>query len=53
MKSKSYTFRRVEKITLWDAFVDYLDNNYFPGASEVLDKKIIAFEYESFKLCYS
>jgi len=37
----------------WDAFVDYLETTYFPGASELLDSKLIAFEYEAFKSCYS
>lgn len=41
-----------EKTTLWDAFVNYLDSAYFPGASEMLDTKLIAFEYEAFKNCY-
>jgi hypothetical protein len=53
MKSKSYKNRREEKNNLWDAFIDYLENTYFPGASEVLDKQTIAFEYESFKACYA
>lgn len=38
---------------LWDAFVVYLDANYFPGAAETLDIKTIAFEYEQFKSCYA
>jgi hypothetical protein len=52
MKSKSYK-NRDEKQNLWEAFVDYLENNYFPGASELLDTKTIAFEYEAFKSCYA
>jgi len=42
-----------EQTNLWDAFVNYLDTNYFPGASETLDTKTIAFEYEAFKSCYA
>ena len=53
MKSKSYKNSREEKNNLWDAFIDYLENTYFPGASEVLDKQTIAFEYEAFKNCYA
>ena len=56
MKSKSYKNSREEqntKTNLWDAFVNYLDNIYFPGASEVLDTQTIAFEYEAFKSCYA
>ena len=51
MKSKSYTNSNEfnEKTSLWDAFTNYLDTIYFPGASELLDAKLIAFEYESFK----
>ena len=53
MKSKSYKNSSEEKNNLWDAFVDYLENTYFPGASELLDTKTIAFEYEAFKSCYA
>ena len=56
MKSTSYKNRREEEKTrtnLWDAFVNYLDSTYFPGASEILDTKLIAFEYEAFKNCYA
>jgi len=56
MKSTSYKNSREEEKTrtnLWDAFVNYLDNTYFPGASEVLDTQTIAFEYEAFKECYA
>ena len=56
MKSNSYKNSREEqkvKTNLWDAFTDYLKNAYFPGACELLDKKTIAFEYESFKQCYA
>ena len=42
-----------EQTNLWDAFVNHLENTYFPGASEVLDTKLIAFEYEAFKSCYA
>ena len=56
MKSKSYKNSREEqkvKTNLWDAFNDYLETTYFLGASELLDTQTIAFEYESFKSCYS
>lgn len=53
MKSKSYKTISEEKNNLWDPFVEYLENTYFPGASELLDTKTIAFEYESFKKCYA
>ena len=56
MKSFSYKNSREEqkvKTRLWDAFVSHLEMTYFPGASEVIDNQTIAFEYESFKDCYS
>ena len=55
MKSTSYKNRREEEKTrtnLWDAFVNHLENTYFPGASETLSTELIAFEYEAFKSCY-
>ena len=56
MKSTSYKNSREEqkqKTNLWDAFVNHLEITYFPGASEILDTQLIAFEYESFKNCYA
>jgi len=44
--------KELKENTTWEAFEDYLNSTYFPGASEVLDTKTIAFEYESFKECY-
>lgn len=41
-----------EKTNIWDAFTSYLESIYFPGALEVLDKQLVAFEYEQFKNCY-
>jgi hypothetical protein len=52
MKSYSYKNSRQElneKTSLWDAFTNYLDTIYFPGASELLETNLIAFEYEAFK----
>lgn len=56
MKSYSYKNSRKEQTqqtNLWDAFVNHIENTYFPGASEVLDKQLIAFEYEIFRDIYS
>lgn len=55
---KSYALKTdnqkfTEKTSLWDAFVSYLESVYFPGASELLDKQLIAFEYEVFRDIYS
>lgn len=41
-----------QRINSWDAFVDYLDSTYFKGATELLDKQLVAFEYDAFKKCY-
>ena len=56
MKNKSYKISIAEeqvKTNIWDAFTDYLDSIYFPGASDILDTQTIAFEYDSFKNCFS
>ena len=56
MKSTSYKNRVIEqneKTKLWDAFVTYLETIYFPGASEILDAKLVAFEYESYMNIYN
>ena len=42
-----------QRMNIWDAFVNHLESTYFPGATELLDKKLIAFEYEAFISCYS
>jgi len=48
MKSYNYDNSREknQKTNPWDAFVSYLETTYFPGASELLDRKLIVFEYE-------
>ena len=56
MKSTSYKNSKEEQkqqTNLWDAFVNYLETTYFPGASEILDNQTIAFEYENFRKCYA
>lgn len=55
MHTYRYNQKREEKqrTNLWDAFVAHLETTYFPGASELLDQKLIAFEYDVFKSCYS
>ncbi|MDX8339066.1 hypothetical protein SLH46_07715 [Draconibacterium sp. IB214405] len=37
---------------IWDAFVDHVDSIYFAGASELLDKRTLAFELDSFTTYY-
>ena len=41
-----------ESITVWDAFVNYLETVYFEGAAEELDRELVNFEYEAYKSCY-
>lgn len=52
-----YSYNRKKELkqrtNIWDAFVTHLETIYFPGASELLDYKLIAWEYEAFKGCYS
>lgn len=36
------------RTTLWEEFTQYLDSIYFEGASEVLDKELISFEYNQY-----
>ncbi|WP_372934211.1 hypothetical protein [Mariniphaga sediminis] len=38
---------------LWDAFEEFLSENYYPEAIQTLDKETIAFEFAEFKHCYS
>jgi hypothetical protein len=33
---------------LWEAFTQYLDSIYFEGASELLDKELVSFEYNQY-----
>jgi hypothetical protein len=40
-------------LSLSDAFSDYMDDNYFPGASEEMDADTVAFEYENFLNTYN
>jgi hypothetical protein len=37
-----------KETNVYDAFVSHLDSIYFPGASEVLETKLVAFEYERY-----
>ncbi len=54
MKSYSNNHIKEENLltNIWDAFVDHIDSIYFPGASELLDKKTLSFEFESFVTYY-
>jgi len=37
-----------QKINILDAFSDYIDSIYFPGASEALDPDLLSFEFSKF-----
>lgn len=45
----------IDKIgaSLWDAFINYIETMYYPGALESLDSGLITNEYESFKSIYT
>lgn len=50
MKSYRDISNKEEKLltNIWDAFVNHIDSIYFSGASELLDRQTLAFEYETF-----
>ena len=50
---KTNSQKLTEKTSLCDAFITHLESFYFPGASELLDKQLVAFEYEIFRDIYS
>lgn len=53
---KAYSKQNEEFATeteFYDAFVNYLDSVYFPGASEVLEPGLIEFEYANYKSSYA
>lgn len=50
MKSDRFKQSRDKQFdSLWDAFKDHIDSVYFPGASELLDRQSLAFEYNNFQ----
>jgi hypothetical protein len=57
MLMNSYRYRiskeDEQRTDIWDAFVDFLETTYFPGAAELLNTSLIAFEYDAFKNCYA
>ena len=40
-------------LSLSDAFVDYLNDTYYPGAIEVLDTETVDYEFENFFNTYA
>ena len=43
----------VAELELSPAFIDYMNDNYFEGAIEVLDDATIDFEFENFLNTYA
>lgn len=54
MKSYRYNITKEEKqlTKIWDAFVDHIEAIYFPGASELLDRQTLTFEFDIFRTNY-
>lgn len=42
----------LNKASNWDAFINYIETMYFPGAIEALDGNLIFLEFENFKSFY-
>jgi len=42
----------VNRRLLWDVFVDYIETLYFTDAIEMLDNRLISFEFENFNAYY-
>lgn len=43
----------ISEPNLWEAFIQYLDNNYYPGAAEELPEDLVNFEYEKFEMAHA
>jgi hypothetical protein len=54
MKKINGFIGQLERVTmsLEDAFIDYLNDNYFPGAVDDLDTDTVDFEYNNFLNAY-
>lgn len=55
MKTKFDFIKNVSErvLSLEDAFVDYMNDNYHPGAVEDMDSETVEFEFENFLNTYS
>ena len=42
----------VNRRLLWDVFIDYIETLYFTDAIEMLDNRLISFEFENFNAYY-
>lgn len=41
--------RNINRVLLAEPFIKYIEYMYFAGAIEVLDNRLISFEFENFK----
>lgn len=48
-KRKSTKNPTINKYSLWNAFIMYLEKIYYPGALDKLDSGLLMHEYEYFK----
>ena len=44
---------KMAALSLEDAFIDFMNDNYFPDAVEDLDAETVKFEYQNFLSIYS
>lgn len=42
----------VNRRLLWDVFINYIETLYFTDTIEILDSRLISFEFENFKAFY-
>lgn len=45
----AHTANQNTENSVWENFVEYLDQIYFEGASELLEKELISFEYHQYR----
>jgi hypothetical protein len=50
--TKTQKEERIQYNNSYDAFLIHIDSIYFEGASEVLEPKLLLFEYANFKESY-
>lgn len=49
MKTNALTSETLTQTTnLWENFIEYMNQLYFDGATELLEKELVAFEYNQF-----
>ena len=49
MKTNALTSETLtQNANLWVSFIEYMDQLYFDGATELLEKELVAYEYNQF-----